>query len=146
LGASHRVFGFQRHQISYDLEGRTPDEQALIESCVITTMARFCSSGCCKQQLGRLLVEQGLPEHLQHNRVMCGPIVPCGKCGKPVNLTQPHGAWIKGKVTSDIQNGQDAAPDWFDILTVLCMSCAGMEEQADVGAVTLRKKGRSLRL
>ena len=92
---------------------------------ILTTMARFCSSVCCKQHLASLLEGQGLLGHLQHNRVYGGPIAPCGKCGKPVNMNQPHGAWIKGKVTADIQSGEDAQPDWFDVLTVVCDGCMG---------------------
>ena len=40
-------------------------------------------------------------------------------------MSQPHGAWIKGKVTADIQSGDDAPPDWFDVLTVVCDGCIG---------------------
>jgi hypothetical protein len=40
-------------------------------------------------------------------------------------MSQPHGAWIKGKVTADIQIGEDAPPDWFDVLTVVCDGCIG---------------------
>lgn len=91
----------------------------------LTTLSRFCSSACCKQQLAGLLQAQGLAPHLQHNRVGGGPIAPCGKCGKPVNMNQPHGAWIKGKVTADIQNGEDDLPVWLDVFTVVCPDCAG---------------------
>lgn len=127
LGGSHHMFGFQRNQITYSLPGETPSEQALMKPSILSTLGRFCCSACCKQQLASLLEAQGLPSHLQHNRVYGGPIAPCGKCGKPVNMSQPHGAWIKGKVTADIQNGVDAAPDWFDVLTVVCASCVGPE-------------------
>lgn len=34
-------------------------------------------------------------------------------------------AWIKGKVTADIQNSDDAPPDWFEALKVVCDGCIG---------------------
>ena len=34
-------------------------------------------------------------------------------------------AWIKGKVIADIQSGDDAPPDRFDVLTVVCDGCIG---------------------
>ena len=141
LSGSHHFFGLQRHHITYSLPGDTPSEQAVMNPSILTTMARFCSSVCCKQQLASLLKGQRLPGHLQHNRVYGGPIAPCGKCGKPVNMSQPHGAWIKGKVTADIQNGEDAPPDWFDVLTVVCDSCigngaAGQVEQLEAHMLT----------
>lgn len=125
LGGSHRLFGFLWHQISYELAGETPSDQAVMKTRALTTVARFCCSDCCMQQLARLLQAQGLAAHLQHNRVLGGPIAPCGKCGKPVNLCEPHGAWIKGKVTANIQNGEDSLPDWLDVLAVVCASCCG---------------------
>lgn len=51
------------------------------------------------------------------------PIYPCGKCGKPVNVMEPHGAWISGPVSSGDPQDENNAPDWFDMLTVLCKSC-----------------------
>lgn len=127
LGGAHHVFAFQDHQIAYTREGNTPSEQALLQPGACTTIARFCSSACCKPHLGHLLSAQSLPAQYQHNRVSGGPIVACGKCGKPVNLTQPHGAWIKGKVTADIQNAEEAALDWLDVLAVLCAGCSGAQ-------------------
>lgn len=123
LGGRHQLFGFQSNQLSYELPGETPSDQALMRPSQLSFHARFCGSTCCERQLAALLEEQGLPSHLQQNRVYGGPIATCGKCGKPVNMTQPHGAWIRGEVTSPIQQGVDAAPAWFDVLTVVCAGC-----------------------
>jgi hypothetical protein len=137
LGNSHRMFGYLWNQISYELAGETPSDQAVMKLRALSTLARFCSSDCCKQQLPGLLQAQGLAAHLQHNRVGGGPIAPCGQCGKPVDMSQPHGAWIKGKVTADIQNGEDDLPDWMDVLTVVCTSCGG-PHTADALALSKR--------
>ena len=130
LGKTHHVFALQKHQIGYSQPGETPSEQALLTASTMTTIARFCSAPCCKNQLGELLQAQGLPVALQKNRVYGGPIAPCGKCGKPVDMSQPHGAWIKGKVTADLQMGEDSSPHWLDILTVVCTSCLEFEAVA----------------
>jgi hypothetical protein len=118
------VFGFQHQHLYYERSGDTPTVQAILKPSNLAIGAWFCSSACCKQQLGNLLETQGFPGHLQHNRVQGGPIAPCGKCGKPVDMSEHHGAWIKGKVTADIQHGEDATPDWVDVLTVVCLNCA----------------------
>lgn len=124
LDVEHFMFGAQVHHISYVLSGDTPSDQAYMQPSEVTTFVRYCSSECCYQQLASRLEDQGLPGHLQHHRVYGGPIEPCGKCGKPVNLCEPHVAWIKGDVRADIQNGEDAAPHCLDVMTVVCAGCA----------------------
>lgn len=128
LGAVRYVFALQDHHVEYSRSGETPSDQAVLRPSVMTTSGRYCSSTCCKQQLPERLEGLGLPAHLQHNRVLGGPICPCGKCGKPVNMTQPHVAVIKGKVLLSA-SGEENAPVWFDILTVLCKDCMGLQAQ-----------------
>jgi len=43
-------------------------------------------------------------------------------------MTQLHAAVIKGKVLL-LANGEEDAPTWLDILTVLCKDCMGLIEQ-----------------
>lgn len=128
LGAVCYVFALQGHHVEYSRCGDTPSDQAVLRPSVMTTLGRYCSSACFKQELPEQLECLGLPTHLQHNRVLGGPICPCGKCGKPVNMTQPHAAVIKGKVLL-LANGEEDAPTWLDILTVLCKDCMGLTEQ-----------------
>lgn len=45
------VFSLQGHGMEYSRPGETPSEQAVLTSRVITTLARYCCSVCCKQQL-----------------------------------------------------------------------------------------------
>ena len=126
LGDVRYVFALQGHGMEYSRPGETPSEQAVLTSRVITTLARYCSSACCKQQLPDRLERLALPATLQHNRVLGGPICPCGKCGTPVVMTQPHVAVIKGKVLVE-PDGEEGVPVWFDILTVLCDGCDGAQ-------------------
>ncbi len=125
LGDVRYVFALQDHGMEYSRPGETPSEQAVLTSRVITTLARYCSSACCKQQLPEQLERLALPANLQHNRVLGGPICPCGKCGTPVVMTQPHVAVIKGKVL--MERDDESAPVWLDILTVLCDECKGTQ-------------------
>lgn len=128
LGAVRYVFALQGHHMEYSRPGETPSDQAVLRPSVMTTLGRYCSSACCKQQLPERLEGLGLPAHLQHNRVLGGPLCPCGKCGKPVNMTQPHSAVIKGKVLL-LANGEEDAPVWMDILSVLCPDCRNLAAQ-----------------
>lgn len=125
LGDVRYVFALQGHGMEYSRPGETPSEQAVLTSRVITTLARYCSSACCKQQLPDQLGRLALPATLQHNRVLGGPICTCGKCGTPVVMTQPHVAVIKGKVL--MERDDEGAPVWLDILTVLCEECRGAQ-------------------
>ena len=128
LGSTTYMFGAERHTLSYPLDGETPSEQALMTTSHGTVLGHYCSSACCKQQLGQQLAKQGLPEALQHNRVLGGPIVPCAKCGTVVNLAGPHTAWIKGKL--ELEPGDDKPTlAWMDVLAVSCESCS-----ADISA------------
>lgn len=43
-------------------------------------------------------------------------------------MTQPHAAVIKGKVLL-LANGEEDAPVWLDILTVMCRDCMGLNAQ-----------------
>lgn len=128
LGAVRYVFALQGHHVEYSRCGDTPSDQAVLRPSVMTTLGRYCCSACCKQQVPEQLEGLGLPTHLQHNRVLGGPICPCGRCGKPVYMTQPHAAVIKGKVLL-LANGEEDAPVWLDILTVLCKDCMGLTAQ-----------------
>lgn len=123
LENSFQAFAFQLNQIQYTRPGETPSQQAHLNAGGPQVVARFCNSGCCKPALGPLLKAQGIAAHYSENRVHGGPICPCGKCGKPVNLTQTHGAWVRAKFGLDENGLPDAHPDWFDVLTVVCSSC-----------------------
>jgi hypothetical protein len=129
LGTVRYVFALQDHHVEYTLPGDTPTSQALLRPSVMTTLGRYCSSACCKKQLGAQLNRLGLPVALQNNRVMGGPICPCGRCGKPVTMTQSHAAVIKGKVLLR-RDGLEDDPEWFDMLTVLCQDCQGIQALA----------------
>lgn len=129
LGSVRYVFALQGHQVEYTRPGDTPNSQALLRPSVMTTLGRYCSSDCCKRQLAEQLERLGLPAELQHNRVMGGPICPCGHCGKPVDMTQTHAAVIKGKVLLR-PDGEEDNPVWFDMLTVLCQDCLGHTARA----------------
>ncbi|NYT58226.1 hypothetical protein H0A65_04730 [Alcaligenaceae bacterium] len=120
----------QHHAIDYSLRGRTLDEQAYLTLAATNVIARFCSSTCCKAMLGTLLKAQGLAEKHQHNRIEAGPIHPCAKCNKPVDMTQPHGAWVRCKQTAiwDGARWCDDEPDWFDVLAVVCADCMGLSD------------------
>lgn len=119
IGSSLQAFALQHHTIEYALEGESPDEQAYLTLAGMDIKARFCSSACCKPQLPALLLAHGLPAAMAHNKLQGGPLHPCGKCGKPVNMTQPHGAYVRCKLTPP-----DEAPDWFDVLALVCVGCA----------------------
>lgn len=123
LKDSFQAFALQLNRIDYTLPGQTPSEQAFLQTSDSIVLVRFCSSACCKSKLGGLLELQGIPAGLQHNRVGGGPICPCGKCGKPVSLTQPHGAWLRAKYFFQADGEAEEFPDWFDVLTVMCMDC-----------------------
>ena len=129
LGSVRYVFALQGHHVEYTRPGDTPTSQALLQPSVMTTLGRYCSSACCKKQLGAQLNRMGLPVALQNNRVMGGPICPCGRCGKPVAMTESHAAVIKGKVLLRWDGAEDY-PTWFDMLTVLCQDCQGIEALA----------------
>lgn len=131
LGLSQQAFALQHHTIDYSLRGRTLNEQAYLTLAATQMVARFCSSTCCKAKLGALLKAQGLAEKHQHDKIAAGPIHPCAKCNKPVDMTQPHGAWVRCKQTAtwDGVRWCDDEPDWFDVLAVVCADCAGLSEQ-----------------
>ena len=125
LAKTHRIFAFQSHHIHYLKRGNTPDEQAVLYPENTWVLASFCSSACRKPHLGTLLEAQGLSEHLQHQRLGAGPITPCAKCGKPVDMTQPHGGWVKGKFTVELESDTPCSLDHFDLMAVVCPGCDG---------------------
>lgn len=85
-------------------------------------VAHFCSHGCCKTTLPALLPAYGFPEAVKDQRIGQGVIEPCGACGKPVNLTQPHKACQKNRcLWMDPQGDPDVA--WMDIMAVPCANC-----------------------
>ena len=52
LGMFATFFALQGHGMEYSRPGETPSgQQAVLTSRVITTLARYCSSVCCKHQL-----------------------------------------------------------------------------------------------
>src|SRR5690606_39125628 len=103
------------------VDGAMPNEQAHLALASTDIVAKFCCGKCCKPALASLLQAQGLSAALAHNRIEAGPIHPCAKCGKPVNMMQPHGAWVRCKLMA-----MDDAPDWFEVLAVMCQDCAGL--------------------
>lgn len=129
LASVRYVFAIQRHHLEYEQQDEVTEAQAMLYTSELTTLERYCSSACCKQELAVQLEKLGLPPQLQHNRILGGPICPCGKCGKPVDMTKPHVAVVKGKVQSDSEGNEDV-PDWLDMLTVLCANCFGLPQQA----------------
>ncbi|MCZ8016229.1 MAG: hypothetical protein O9274_11065 [Limnobacter sp.] len=132
LGKAFQALAFQSHRIEYTRQGNTPSEQAFMEAEAEYIPAYFCSSNCCKSKLGELLAAQGIAEHFKDNRVYGGPICPCGKCGKPVNMTQSHNAWVRGKFFFSALEEDDRTADWFDVLTVVCKACLFVGAKAEV--------------
>ncbi len=125
LGTSFRAFALTTNTVSYPNDGRTPDQQAVMVYHDRQIKARFCSSDCLKTKLVLLLESQGLPAEAAHGRIGAGPLHPCGVCGKPVNMTQPHIAASKGKHTN-------AEIVYADMLALICPSCAGLGESVEV--------------
>jgi hypothetical protein len=64
LGSVRYVFALQGHHVEYSRSGDTPSDQAVLRPSVMTTLGRYCSSVCCKQQLPEQLESLGLPAHL----------------------------------------------------------------------------------
>lgn len=127
LSAERYVFALQAQQVQYTRHGESPDEQAVLTPLALKTLGRYCSKACCKTQLPERLEELGLPAGLQHHRMAGGPLYPCGKCGKPVNMTQTHIAVIRGDVTLT-PDDEESYPNAQTMHTLLCKGC--MDPQA----------------
>ncbi|NYT60626.1 hypothetical protein H0A65_17050 [Alcaligenaceae bacterium] len=133
LKTTYQAFALQHHTIDYTFRGDTPNEQAHLTLASTYIVARFCSSQCCKPGLGSLLQAQRLSAALEYNQIQAGPRHPCAKCGKPVNMTQPHSAWVRCELTAEWNGSlwQAMAPDWFIVLAVMCPDCAGLASDAE---------------
>ena len=124
LHKTHYALAWQFHAISYTRPGDTPEEQAVLNLDSTAVRARFCSKACFHQGLRPALEADGLPAGLAEHRVLGGPIHPCVKCGKPVNLMASHPAWVRCKQTMIPQDDEEISlPDWFDVMGVECADC-----------------------
>ena len=131
LEGVHYAFTLQTNTIQSPHRGDTPADGATMTFTGLSVRERFCCSACCKGRLADLLQAEGLPAEMQFNRVLAGPIATCGKCAKPVDLTDSHVAYTKGK-HSWVKSGDELISeiDYCDVLAVVCALCAGMEEMA----------------
>ncbi|WP_137960297.1 hypothetical protein [Burkholderia sp. 4M9327F10] len=128
LAALHYAFALHRHSITYAGTGETPNEQGRLHIDAIVKQVQFCSKDCCEAQLPELLEAHGLPSSLQGNQVDAGPIHPCVPCGKPVNMSEPHGAWVRAKQSYARRcDNSGITAEWLDVMAVVCDSCAGMK-------------------
>jgi hypothetical protein len=135
----------QHHTIAYTLEGETPDDQAYLEISSMATVASFCSNACCKSKLTAVLLLNGIAKDCEQTHIFGGPVHPCAKCDAMVNLTQPHGAWVKLKRTVEDVDGEPTGyPEWFDVHAVICAGCAGLEHGAEVAKRTRRRRTAAL--
>ena len=131
LAALHYAFALHRHSITYAETGETPNEQGRLHIDAIIKQVQFCSKDCCEVHLAELLEAHGLPRSLQGNQVDAGPIHLCALCCTPVNLTEPHGAWVWGKQSYKWSgNNSGVTPEWLDVMAVVCDSCSGMKASA----------------
>ena len=143
LAALHYAFALHRHSITYAGTGETPNEQGRLHIDAIVKQMQFCSKDCCEAHLAELLEAHGLPRSLQGNQVDAGPIHPCVLCGTPVNLTTPHGAWVRAKQSYMRScDNSDITAEWLDVMAVVCDSCVGMKVSVTTAEEAPRTDGQ----
>lgn len=96
-------------------------------------IGQYCSAACGWDGAYRALIERGFFLSIPGN----GPVVPCAKCAKPIDLTQPHVAYELMDQT-EIRQPWLLSVEPHDSETVarLCCACDGdlATEDGAVGA------------
>ena len=89
------------------------DEVEVIDSNEIRA---YCSSECLNKNRDLLLAQ----ENVRASYPGIGPVESCSRCGRPVDMTRFHMAWVEDEV--EIQ-GYEATPINAEVLAVACDQC-----------------------
>jgi hypothetical protein len=95
------------------------------------TVSAFCSMECRDNSRRAVMAREGVPIRRVDG---CGPIAPCAKCGRPVDMTEFHVTYIENDFNlfnPDIWQLIDV-----DYLAVLCSSCGPDRTALSVSAST----------
>ena len=88
LNSRYHAFNRNIERLQYSPSSAPPQ----LRSCIVLhseQLAHYCSPECAEAGASFVLEQLGIPLQITGN----GPIEPCSKCGKPVNLTVPHVAY-----------------------------------------------------
>lgn len=109
----------ERHQYT------RPDAISQLHTCIVLhseQLAHYCSPECAEAGTNAELAQRGIPLQITGN----GPIEPCSKCGKPINLTVPHATFELMDLTEIRQPWLlSAQPHGSQTVARLCSSCDG---------------------
>ncbi len=103
----------------------------------VHSLVNYCSPDCRQRHEPDFIEVMGL-KFLSPKVV---PIMPCGKCGRPVDGTQPHGAFAQ--VTLELDDDDDIGHCTGDRqLAVLCGDCIVLGAEEDAAETRARERVR----
>jgi hypothetical protein len=91
----------------------------------------WCSIGCWEEMADALIAALALKTPFPGSR----PVVPCSRCGEPVDNTKPHVAYVVLDIeVQDAPWAATAKVHWSRLLAVLCWECEAPDgHQAAIG-------------